>query len=305
MFAKYNIDFDEVAFPNKTLGQFARVEKPIRMRVRIFCHSCQTNYSASRECTNCHHRRCEKCTRIPPKKQKKGKERSHGMKAAERTEKAVQPAADAGALSTDDAKDEADGSRSALKIVPKKPKQRKETALTIPSRTGGQDLTRKEPLQRVHRTCCKCQRSFVRDSKECPQCSHLRCTKCPREPAKLDKWPDGYPGDVIPAEPERMDRQWRKPRVRVRWTCHECQKVFMSEQHRCANCSHARCSDCERDPPKRERRQFSDEAVQSVREKLAAVGPSTESSAPAGEPTTVGSTTWERDEATEALIPPE
>lgn len=298
MFAKYNIDFDEVAFPNQTLGQAARVEKPIRMRVRFICHSCQANYSASKVCTNCQHRRCSQCTRIPPKKRKKGKEKSDGKKAAEGREKAVPPSGDAGVLSAD-TRDEAEVLRSGLKFVPKKPKQRKETALTIPSRTGGQDLVRKEPLQRIHRTCCQCQSSFVRESKECPQCNHLRCTKCPREPAKRDKWPDGYPGDVIPPEPERTERQWRKQRVRVRWTCHECQKVFVAGQDQCANCSHTRCSDCERDPPPRERGEFSDEAVQSVREKLANVGLTTESSDPANKPMTVAPTTEERGAAAE------
>ncbi len=283
MFAKYNMDFDDSTWSTGPSRQSARVEKPIRMRVRIVCHYCRTNYSGSRECTNCQHRRCEICTRVPPKNKRKAKEREPDQVAEKRPERPVVVAAaetvlvreaaiDAGTLSADEAEDEADVPRAGLNILPRRPKRRKEIPLIVSSRTGGQDLVRKPPLQRVHRTCCKCQRSFVRDSKECSQCRHLRCTKCPRMPPKLDKWPNGYPGDVIPAAPERKPRQWKKPRVRVTWTCHECRKLFMEGEYRCASCSHARCVDCQREPSRRARQQFSQAAVTSVQEKLAAVG---------------------------------
>lgn len=265
IFAKYDMVFDDYTWPVKHESQAARVEKPIRMRVRIICHYCRTNYTASRECTNCLHRRCEKCTRIPPKRRSKGKgkERAFEKVADEEPQVSILQSAaaavilrhepaDTAALSADDSEDEADVLPPPLNFVPKRPKRRKEFPLIIPSRTGGQDLIRKEPLQRVHRMCCKCQRDFVRDSNECPQCQHLRCIRCPRIPPKLDKWPNGYPDDVIPAEPESIPRQWKKPRIRVRWTCHECRKLFMEGENQCANCSHDRCSDCEREPPKRE-----------------------------------------------------
>lgn len=281
MFAKYNMDFDDSTWPARPERQQPRVEKPIRMRVRIICHYCRTNYSASRECTSCQHRRCEKCTRVPPKDKRKGKEREPDKAAEEKGEEIGAPATgvgfvsaaevDAGELSAGDAEDEAEGSRSAFNTVPKRAKRRKEIPLILPSRTGGQDLVRKEQSQRVHRTCCTCQRSFVRDSKCCSRCRHMRCARCPRVPPKLDKWPDGYPGDVIPAEPERIPRQWKKPRVRVRWTCHQCRKLFMEGEYRCANCSHSRCTDCEREPPRRVRQPLNAEAVTSVQERLTAV----------------------------------
>jgi hypothetical protein len=279
MFAKYNLDFDDSTWPKKPSSQIARVEKPIRMRVRIICHYCRNNYSASRVCTKCHHQRCEQCTRLPPKKSKKGKERDPEAVTQERRDGpgaslvSVRGAAvDAAAQSGDEAGDEAEMSRLGLKTIPRRPKRRKEVPLVIPSRTGGQDLIRKEPLQRVHRTCCRCEHSFGRDSNSCPQCRHVRCIKCPRIPAKLDKWPDGYPGDVIPGEPERNLRQWKKPRVRVRWTCHQCRKLFMEGEYQCANCSHTRCTTCDREPPKRVSRQFSEQAITAVQEWLTAVG---------------------------------
>ncbi|KAF7513047.1 hypothetical protein GJ744_011313 [Endocarpon pusillum] len=288
MLSKYNVEFNEFTWPIRPAIRNARVEKSIRMRVRIICHYCRTNYSASKECTNCHHRRCEKCTRLPPKNRNKNKEGQPGtvplqipdrpsFLAATGTVLLQEASVDAAALSADEGGDEAEVPRSSAMAVSKRPKRRKEVPVVMSSRTGGQNLIRREPVQRDHRTCCKCQRPFVRNSNECPHCRHLRCTQCPQVPPKLDKWPNGYPGNILPAEPERIPRQWKKPRVRVRWTCHECRKLFMEGEYRCANCSHTRCTDCEREPPRRARQQFSEEAVAAVQGKLAAVGaPTTE-----------------------------
>lgn len=44
----------------------------------------------------------------------------------------------------------------------------------------------------------------------------------------------------------------------------------MEGERECANCSHDRCSDCEREPPKRVRPPPSIEVVSSVQEELAA-----------------------------------
>ena len=62
------------------------------------------------------------------------------------------------------------------------PRKVKEPPLTLPSRTGGQDLIRKEVKQRVRRTCHRCCTTFAPDATECENCKHTRCKKCPREP---------------------------------------------------------------------------------------------------------------------------
>lgn len=43
-----------------------RVEKPIRMRVRRYCHECQTAFGSEKVCSNCNHKRCVDCPRSPP-----------------------------------------------------------------------------------------------------------------------------------------------------------------------------------------------------------------------------------------------
>jgi hypothetical protein len=276
MFIKHNMTFDESTWPIRH-STAARVEKPIRMRVRLICHFCRTNYSSSRVCTSCHHPRCEKCTRLPLKNRRKGRERAPEMGARDRGgESAHSPGVgrvharespvDCGASSADDAEDEAETRRSTSNIGSRRPKRRKESPLAVSSQRGGNNILRNESSQRVHRSCCKCRCTFLRDSKECLQCRHFCCTRCPRLSPKLDNWPNEYPVGVISQEPESTPRQWKKPRVRVRWTCHQCRKLFMEGEYRCANCSHARCSNCQRDPPKRLRQQVSGPAATPAQE---------------------------------------
>lgn len=47
-----------------------------------------------------------------------------------------------------------------------------------------------------------------------------------------------------------VERVEKKPRMRVRWTCHECQSTFGRDKH-CPNCTHSRCRECIRYPPKK------------------------------------------------------
>jgi hypothetical protein len=47
---------------------------------------------------------------------------------------------------------------------------------------GAPDLVLKKPTQRVRRTCHQCQTLFAPHTKTCANCSHVRCTDCPRDP---------------------------------------------------------------------------------------------------------------------------
>lgn len=112
--------------------------------------------------------------------------------------------------------------------------------LTMSSRSGGQDLVRKDVVQRVRRTCHVCKTDFVKGSKECLSCKHIRCKKCPREPPKLDKYPDGYPGDVDP--PKLIpDRTFKKPRRRVHYICHVCDTQYNDGADICSQCGQTKC----------------------------------------------------------------
>ncbi|KAB8228199.1 hypothetical protein BDV23DRAFT_62922 [Aspergillus alliaceus] len=239
LFAKYGLTLEPGEWKSPTDVSVQRVAKPIRMRVRRTCHRCQTTFGPDKLCTNCQHVRCKKCPRYP------------AAKSHDHTETALQT------ILSQKGKEPAGVQRKA-----------KEPPLTIPSRTGGQDLVHKQTKQRVRRTCHRCCTTFEAGATECLSCKHTRCKKCPREPAKLHKYPDGYPGDAEPPV-EPPARTWRKARQRVRYTCHQCSTLYQSGQKICSNCGQEKGPQTIRDPPKKRKPEPDPEVVRRVEERLA------------------------------------
>lgn len=119
---------------------------------------------------------------------------------------------------------------------------------------------------RIHRTCHKCGTTYG-SSKICVNCEHARCTKCPRYPIKKDKT-QAEKGKAAAAaattavdapeekklvltRPSRTGGQplvRKKPKQRVRRTCHDCGTLFLVGNKTCAACGHIRCVECPRDP---------------------------------------------------------
>jgi hypothetical protein len=230
LFAKYGLTLEAHEWiPTGTAATVQRVEKPIRMRVHRNCHRCGTTYGADRICVKCEHKRCKKCPRYPPKKPK-----------------------DKGPVGVSkDPKGKGTGAES--KGGEEMPRKKRKPLLTIQSRAGT-DLVYRQKGQRIRRRCHKCDTLFnPPTSTVCESCQHLRCTRCPRDPAKEKKWPHGYPGDADYASSEdeqielRPRKVYRKPRQRVRWTCSEC-STMMKDGKVCSNCDHQRCENCIREP---------------------------------------------------------
>jgi hypothetical protein len=144
-------------FPAKPDKEALRIEKQIRMRIHRTCHKCQTTFGGNKVCASCQHTRCSKCPRYPVKKPKtegaKGKE-NEAVKLPD--EGVIEPDTYWG--------------------------MRENYVLTMPSRTGGQPLVRKKPMQRVRRTCHECSTLFQPGAKICSNCEHYRCADCPRDP---------------------------------------------------------------------------------------------------------------------------
>ncbi|KAF2204409.1 hypothetical protein GQ43DRAFT_494259 [Delitschia confertaspora ATCC 74209] len=249
LFAKYGLTLEShewITSPGALSVDVKRVEKPIRMRVHRSCHHCGTTFGADKACSNCEHKRCKKCPRFP-------KKRTPGEKSA-KTEGEERP-------------------------------KKKRAALAVTSKNGN-ELVYQTTQQRVRRSCHKCETLFVPPtSTVCSKCHHARCTKCPRDPAKLEKWQHGYLGDVegdeegdgegdFEKELAQMRRMVRKPRIRVRWTCEECSTVFLEGSAQCPGCGHERCEKCTRKPLKRikKEKEFDPDLVQAVEAKLKALG---------------------------------
>lgn len=164
---KYNLDFDSSYWQVTPTAD--RVHKPIRIRIHRSCHRCKTTFGVSKVCVSCDHTRCAECPRYPLKKARKEEVEGLGKgKAIEVSPPFAQLADPVGPTDTVD------------QTNPGKKKER--YVLTIPSKTGGQDLVRKKPRQRVRRTCHSCATVFQSSDKLCASCGHVRCSDCPREP---------------------------------------------------------------------------------------------------------------------------
>ncbi|KAJ5098325.1 hypothetical protein N7532_005326 [Penicillium argentinense] len=252
LFAKYGLTLDpgEWKAPAGDV-QLTRVTKPIRMRVRRTCHRCDTTFGPEKICVNCQHPRCKKCPRFPEAKEKEDK----GYQELSKTK--------IGEIRS--------RQRGALPLQPHfKYTGNPAAPIIIPSRSGGQDLVRKEAKQRVRRICHVCDTTFVKGSKECAECKHTRCKKCPREPPKLDKYPDGYPGD---AEPPKLkpERAFKKPQRRVHYICHVCETQYNVGANVCSKCGQAKCAATIRIPPKKIKREPDPEVVRNVEAKIQAL----------------------------------
>lgn len=203
------------------------VEKPVRMRVRRHCHRCQTTFGLDRTCKKCGHKLCKKCPRFPPRK---GKERAEETNSEE------------------------EENNQAHKEVILTLMRRRSPPRQLPpptrSRYGASDLVRRPAKQKVRRTCHKCSTIFARQEKVCRNCQHVRCTACPRDPPKLEKWPHGYPGDVeAAADDGPAPEDGREELAQIdEWSCHGCSKRLSVKEEVCTDCEHTRCEKCTRHP---------------------------------------------------------
>ncbi|KAF3384728.1 hypothetical protein F1880_002713 [Penicillium rolfsii] len=249
LFAKYGLTLDPGEWKSPADLQFPRVTKTIRMRVRRTCHRCDTTFGADKLCVNCQHQRCKKCPRFPLNHESGDHEHPRVPRPSIAEIRARQP--------------------GTLPMTPHlKFTGNPAAPLAMPSRTGGQDLVRKQVVQRVRRRCHLCETMFTPGTKECSSCSHVRCKRCPRDPPKPAKYPDGFPGDAEPPRP-RPERTYRKPRQRVHYICHVCNAGYNEGAASCGKCGQAKCAETIRIPPKKVKREPDPEVVRSVEEKIA------------------------------------
>ncbi|KAL2157527.1 hypothetical protein VTH06DRAFT_6078 [Thermothelomyces fergusii] len=216
---------------HKTEGDVLRVEKPIRMRVHRKCHLCGASFGVNKECPQCKHQRCKQCPRVPPKRTEAEREESRKKRAAiikERAENAP--------------------------IIPDWNPAPKKIVIKRPAKSGGQDLYYRKPRQRIRRTCCECEKLFT-GTKICEGCQHVRCTDCPRDPPKKDKYPYGYPGDA--------------PSKRIgHYQCDDCKHIFSApptDEPTCVKCSHTKCR---RLAPRKVEPEPDPEVLQSIQAKM-------------------------------------
>lgn len=239
LFARFGLPFEQHDWSASNLTDDAnRVQKPIRMRVHRSCHHCETMFGSNKVCATCEHVRCKKCPHHPVTEVEDSLAGSKKVGEQDR------------------------GSRgdSGMEGSARRRYRRAGEPLIVDSRGKEREKSRthKPVKQRIRRTCHRCQVPFVpATSTTCESCAHVRCTKCPRDPAKKKRHPDGYPGDapagdsdsdseVSPSLGER--RMFKRPRLRVRWACEGCETLFVEGIRECVKCNHQRCDGCTRRP---------------------------------------------------------
>ncbi|KAF3767804.1 hypothetical protein M406DRAFT_328859 [Cryphonectria parasitica EP155] len=225
-------------------GHVLRINRPVRMRVHRQCHQCGGDVGAKGLCGKCNHSFCHQCTRYPPK-------RSEDEKVASREKKAYIVK---------------DREVNAMIVPDWDADTRKKTVVLRRSPPSGQqELVHKKVRQRVRRVCCQCQDDngaevlFHGGQRQCPKCDHVRCTDCPRDPPKKDKYPYGYPGDEfgVKSIPHH--------------SCHVCRTKFepgVENGTPCAACSHEKCDKCDRLMPQKVEPEPDAEVLRRVQAKL-------------------------------------
>ena len=118
----------------------------------------------------------------------------------------------------------------------------------------------KKVRMRIHRHCHRCQTMFGVE-KQCAECGHTRCKKCPR--SKMTGLKDRKGKSVVAGglvvddrymsmmEPDVLNMPYRRT-IRdlgggARRICHKCQTMFIGNAPQCEACGHQRCAQCPQD----------------------------------------------------------
>lgn len=266
LFDRYGIKFDP-----RTTGKESglahgvrRVEKPIRVRVHYNCEECGTAYGANKTCRQCGHRRCTDCPRNPPKRVREVLNEAREQQRERRKEQAEQVASEQQRLADSMTASIAGPSNAALQLDPTEPTNAQmDGALTVDSlgypqhqyvtqvlpRDGVQSLFGPR-ARHARRTCHECETRFDPASpSKCQTCDHRVCKLC------QDETRESTAPASPPHEQQRssqpigapVQRVYKKPRQRVRWTCDQCDALF-TDRDRCQECGHIKCEDCIRSP---------------------------------------------------------
>jgi hypothetical protein len=203
--AKYGIDLIEPEWARPVREQVQRVERSIRMRIRYWCHHCNTQYTNSRICSQCSHQRCNRCERQPPRRTTP----RFRLADANRTNYI---------LSTENLYVGSIGEHVPNTTLPIS--QSPSTAF-VPQPYANSS---RDPFGRRTEAVQGLQQEAVTS-----------------------------PGRLEP-HPGRINKPFR---VRVHYTCHECQNPFPPKESNCSACGHELCKDCPRNPPRREHRRTS------------------------------------------------
>jgi hypothetical protein len=252
LFRKYGIKV-EPSIPTKVDKNARRVERPIRIRIHWTCHTCDTQFGASKVCSGCGHRRCDDCPRQPAKKVKEVLDNARRVQQEQSAGPSTQPQAGPSAAVVLENPQVPQASTSVDVSQPMALEPRSQEELDAEDELPSDPLLyvlEQRPMAGVEmvvsrgsqRTCHECKAHIdpaIRTN--CESCGHQLCAACPRNNIRSQQWNLGEPKMVA-----TVQRVYRKPRQRIRWNCHECHTMLV--ERRCRECGHERCKDCPRTP---------------------------------------------------------
>ena len=229
---KYGLTYDRhvrAGGAEEPPGKIRRVEKPVRIRIHWQCHECRTYFGRERSCASCGHRRCSDCIRTPPKKIERMIDSNRQLQVDDFAPQSAAATADTPAEGATYAED-APQSRALPAEQSSQPLEARE-----PSETHAHDNITSYPGLAMYARPRSGQRLVLQPG--------------------VDPRPRGdqhsQEGGLVLGQETQMvktvQRVYKKPRQRVRYTCDRCQTIFVDAE-RCRSCGHDRCSDCNRDP---------------------------------------------------------
>lgn len=240
-----------------------RVEKPIRMRVHWTCHGCTAMFGSEKTCRSCGHRRCDDCIRSPlPRALRSSASKSPAIEVAQLFQQTAgaattnETAPSCGAVVvTDKTLSDTNATAGAPAIataaiaptgqenVPPVPFAF-QYAVRIGRPRAESTLSHRPKAHIPQRICHECETPLAGPSKsDCQACGHRLCGLCPDHADVFEGARSSQSHVLVPL----VERVYRKPRQRVRFTCEHCNVEF-TDRHCCANCGHERCDRCARDP---------------------------------------------------------
>lgn len=202
-------------------SKIRRVERPIRIRLHWTCEHCNTPFGQDKVCRSCGHDRCGDCVRSPPQRVLRILEKSKKEKEAEEIRQQT-----ASALPEEDTVPGPSTTTLAEKISIAPQPEASSVPFSRPAVAPQGDPR---------------QLRFVYTIRSAALGGRVGGIELYHQKPWNPK--EHRPDATAPT----IQRVYKQPRQRIRWTCDRCDSLFI-QRDICSNCQHQKCEDCVRQP---------------------------------------------------------
>ncbi|KAM3424289.1 hypothetical protein BST61_g11174 [Cercospora zeina] len=239
LFAQHGFDYQLRTWRalERPPSKIRRVDKPIRLRVHYTCHECTRQFGLESTCMECGHHRCRECLRNPPKKARQVPDSPRRSMQEDRASPVAGPST---------APHVAESARRQPDMLP--------ASLELDDEYSNEDLPLDHDLSMYIRSRAALQTLWKPQSRPRQKHAYSASATSPDDEAPMVR---------------AVQRVYRKPRQRVRYTCEQCSTMFV-DRNQCSRCGHERCDDCVRQPAKRVAAAPDPEILRSLEARLAA-----------------------------------